>query len=218
MALAIFDLDNTLLGGDSDHAWGEFVAEQGHVEGDDFRLKNDLFLQQYERGELDIHAYQLFVFALLKDQPPEILRKWHKQFMTVKIAPMRLPKAQQLLDKHRSQGDYLLIITATIRFITEPIARQLGVDDILASEGEMIDGRYTGNPKGIPCFQDGKVKRLQQWLQDNNQNLEGSYFYSDSHNDLPLMSVVDHAVAVDPDETLEKHAIANNWPVMSLRD
>lgn len=218
MALAIFDLDNTLIGGDSDHAWGQFVSELGAVDKVQFQRQNDLFLQHYKKGELDISAYQLFVFDQLKDQPPETLNEWHRQFMATKIAPMQLNKARQLLEKHRKEGDYLLIITATIRFVTEPIAKQLRVDDLLASEGEMINGRYTGKPTGIPCFQEGKVERLQNWLKENKQELAGSYFYSDSHNDLPLLKVVDNPVAVDPDETLKNYAEENGWPVISLRD
>ncbi len=217
MALAIFDLDNTLLGGDSDHAWGEFVTEQGIVDGNEFQQKNDLFYQQYQQGQLDIDAYLHFALAPLKDRDPEILQQWHQQFMATKIAPMLLPKAQQLLEKHRDHGDFLLIMTSTNSFVTTPIAQLLGVDEILASEAEIFDGRYTGDPSGIPCFQEGKVTRLNQWLENNDQNLEGAYFYSDSHNDLPLLEVVDNPVAVDPDETLEAFAKDKGWPVLSLR-
>ena len=218
MALAIFDLDNTLIGGDSDHAWGEFVAEQGYVDGSEFQAQNDLFYQQYLQGQLDIDAYLRFALSPLKDQELETLGQWHAQFMTSKIQPMWLPKAEALLKQHRDQGDFLLIITATNLFVTGPIAQQLAVDDILASEGEIVEGRYTGEPKGIPCFQEGKVQRLQQWLKGNPEHqLEGSYFYSDSHNDIALMSVVDNAIAVDPDEKLARHAEQQGWPVISLR-
>lgn len=218
MALAIFDLDNTLLGGDSDHAWGEFVAEQGIVDGEEFQRQNDLFYQQYQRGQLDIDAYLHFALAPLIGRDPEVLRQWHRQFMEIKITPMLLPKAEQLLDKHREQGDYLLIMTSTNSFVTAPIAQLLGVDEILASDGEIIDGRYTGAPIGTPCFQEGKVTRLNQWLEYNNQSLDGAYFYSDSHNDLPLLEVVDKPVAVDPDDTLRQHAEDKGWAIMSLRD
>jgi len=217
MALAIFDLDNTLLDGDSDHAWGEFVSEQGIVDGDDFQRQNDLFYQQYQQGQLDIDAYLHFALAPLKDQDPDVLKAWHQQFMATKIAPMLQAKAEQLVNKHRAQGDYLLIMTSTNSFVTAPIAQLLGVDEILASDGEIVNGRYTGAPCGIPCFQEGKVIRLNQWLENNEHNLEGAYFYSDSHNDLPLLKIVDNPVAVDPDETLEAFARDKGWPILSLR-
>lgn len=218
MALAIFDLDNTLLGGDSDHAWGEFVAEQGIVNGEEFQRQNDLFYRQYQQGQLDIDAYLHFALAPLKDQKPELLRQWQQLFMTTKITPMLLPKAEQLLRTHRAQGDYLLVMTSTNSFIARPITEYLEVDEMLASDGEIIDGRYTGAPSGIPCFQEGKVKRLQLWLEDTVHQLEGAYFYSDSHNDLPLLEVVDNPVAVDPNPALKKIASERGWQIMSLRD
>ena len=217
MSLAMFDLDNTLLGGDSDHAWGEFVFEQGIVDGKQFQQQNDLFYQQYQQGQLDIDAYLNFSLSPLKDRDPKLLEQWHQQFMTTKITPMLLHKAQQLLKKHRNQGDYLLIITSTNSFVTKPIARFLGVDAILASECEIIDGRYTGAPSGIACFQEGKVMRLNSWMKDNNQCIKDAYFYSDSYNDLPLLKIVDNPVAVDPDQTLEAIAIDKGWPILSLR-
>ena len=218
MSLAIFDLDNTLIAGDSDHAWGEFLIEQGIVDAQSYKQSNDLFYQQYQRGELDIHAYLSFALAPLVQFDLQQLKSLHQQFMRDKIDPIMLPKAIELLKKHRDQGDYLLIITATNRFITGPIAEQLGVDDILASEPEIVDGQYTGRISGIPCFQEGKVKRLNQWFNDQDQNLKGSYFYSDSHNDIPLLEQVDHPVVVDADEQLLAHAKKKGWSKISLRD
>ncbi|WP_269618634.1 HAD family hydrolase [Zhongshania sp. BJYM1] len=218
MALAIFDLDNTLLAGDSDHAWGEFLVAKGIVNSDEFKAKNDEFYQQYQQGGLDIDAYLRFALSPLSKYNSDELAGMHAAFMAEYIAPLRLPKADALLQQHRDAGDFVMIITATNSFVTRPIAHALGVKTLLASEGEIIDGRYTGNPSGIPCFQSGKVTRLQNWLTETDHSLEGSYFYSDSHNDLPLLKVVDNPIAVDPDDTLKANAIEAGWPVISLRD
>lgn len=218
MSLAIFDLDNTLLGGDSDHAWGEFLVNQGIVDRAHYQRENDRFYQQYQDGGLVIEDYLAFALQPLSQHSKQQLDAWHRQFMIEMIDPIRLPQADTLLDKHRQQGDVLLIITATNRFVTEPIAHALGVDDILATDPEFIDGRYTGRVAGTPCFQEGKVKRLQQWLGEHHQDLEGSYFYSDSHNDLPLLERVSFPVAVDPDPQLQTIARQRNWPIITLRD
>lgn len=217
MSLAIFDLDNTLLAGDSDHAWGEFLCEKGIVDSDEYSRANDYFYEQYKNGGLDIFEFLAFALKPLAQMKRAELDKLHLEFMESKIIPIMLPKAAELLQNHRDQGDYLLIITATNRFVTGPIADKLGVDDIIATDPEEVDGEYTGKVAGIPCFQDGKVTRLNEWLKHNDFNLEGSYFYSDSHNDLPLLEKVTHPVAVNPDETLEDHANANLWPVLDLR-
>lgn len=218
MSLAIFDLDNTLLGGDSDHAWGQFLVDQGLVDGAEYQRANDYFYARYQSGELDIMEFLAFALKPLAQHPREQLDAWHRQFMAQSIAPMRLPKADALLQKHRDRGDDLLIITATNEFITHPIAASLGVDDILATTPEIVDGAYTGRVAGTPCFQEGKVERLNNWLAETGRNLEGSYFYSDSHNDLPLLRLVDNPVAVDPDPALEQAARDNHWPIISLRD
>ena len=218
MALAIFDLDNTLLGDDSDHLWGQFVCEQGIVDSAEFGRLNDQFYEDYKSGSLDIMAYLRFALGPLKGQAPEQLQRWHREFMREMIEPVILPKAQQLIANHRERRDELLIITATNRFITEPIARALGVDEIIACEPELVDGLYTGEPTGTPSYGAGKVTRLRQWLQGRQVSLEGAYFYSDSHNDLPLLELVDKPVAVDPDETLLARARELGWPVISLRD
>jgi len=217
LSLAIFDLDNTLLAGDSDHAWGEFLCEKGIVDSDEYSRANDYFYEQYKNGGLDIFEFLAFALKPLAQMKRAELDKLHLEFMESKIIPIMLPKAAELLQNHREQGDYLLIITATNRFVTGPIADKLGVDDIIATDPEEVDGEYTGKVAGIPCFQDGKVTRLNEWLKHNDFNLEGSYFYSDSHNDLPLLEKVTHPVAVNPDETLEDHANANLWPVLDLR-
>ncbi|WP_311066043.1 HAD family hydrolase [Halomonas sp. DWK9] len=218
MSLAIFDLDNTLLSIDSDHAWGEFLLEQGAVDPVAYREANERFMADYNAGTLDMMAFLALALKPLADNTPEQLAAWHQQFMVSKIEPHILPKAEELLARHRTKGDTLLIITATNRFITGPIAERLGVDDLIAVEPEMIDGRYTGQVDGVPSYREGKVTRLQAWLEDQDLTMEGAWFYSDSHNDLPLLEQVDHPVAVDPDETLRQVAEERNWRIMSLRD
>ncbi|MFV8818669.1 HAD family hydrolase [Haliea sp. E17] len=218
MSLAIFDLDNTLLGGDSDYLWGEFLCEEGLVDGAHFAAENERFYSDYKSGNLDILAYLRFALGPLRGQPPAVLEAWHREFMRRKIAPLILPEGLELLDKHRRLGDQLLIITATNAFITRPIATALGVAELLACEGEIVDGLYTGEPAGVPSFGAGKVTRLNDWVALHGASLDGAWFYSDSHNDLPLLEVVDNPVAVDPDERLRAHAEQAGWPVISLRE
>jgi HAD superfamily hydrolase (TIGR01490 family) len=217
LSLAIFDLDNTLIAGDSDHLWGEFLIEQGKVDADHYRERNDFFYSAYQQGNLDIHEYLEFALAPLKGFSPAELEALHQMFMEHKIHPIMLPKAQALIDQHRQHGDILLIITATNRFVTAPIARLLGIPHLLASEPELLDGCYTGKATGTPCFQGGKVTRLQEWLQATGQSLGTAYFYSDSANDIPLLQAVSHPVAVDPDQRLRDFALANQIPIISLR-
>jgi HAD superfamily hydrolase (TIGR01490 family) len=218
VALAIFDLDNTLLAGDSDHAWGQFLVDQGIVDAKVYKEANDHFYRQYQQGGLDIHEYLEFALKPLAEHSKQQLDQWHRQFMMECIEPIMLGQARELLSQHRDRGDYLLIITATNRFVTEPIARALFVDHILATDPEFVDGAYTGKVAGTPCFQDGKVTRLNEWLADHQMDLKGSYFYSDSHNDLPLLERVDNPIAVDADEILTNTAKQRGWPIMSLRD
>lgn len=218
MTLAIFDLDNTLIGGDSDHSWGEFLVENDYVEAESFKRQNDAFYEDYKAGCLDIIAYQEFALAPLCRYSSKELAEMHRHFVTQKIQPMLLDKAFELINSHRNQGHQLLIITATNRFITEPIATLLGIDNLIATEGEIIDHRYTGKVAGTPSFGTGKITRLEQWLSTSRQSLQGSYFYSDSHNDLPLLEVVDNPIAVDPDATLDRVARERGWPVISLRN
>jgi HAD superfamily hydrolase (TIGR01490 family) len=218
VTLAIFDLDNTLLGGDSDNLWGEFVCESGLVDGEDFAARNDQFYADYQAGTLDIDAYLRFALSTLVGHPREQLDAWHREFMASKIEPILLPRAEQLVSNHREQGHDLLIITATNEFITRPIANLLEIRELIACQGEVVDGRYTGEPSGVPSFHSGKVTRLNAWLAERDISLDGAFFYSDSHNDLPLLELVDHPVAVDPDDRLRARAEAEGWPVISLRD
>jgi HAD superfamily hydrolase (TIGR01490 family) len=216
--LAIFDLDNTLIAGDSDHSWGEFLVQKNLVDANVYAEANDRFYQQYKAATLDIQEYLAFSLAPLTRYTLNELAAFHQEFMRDYIEPMMLPKAKALLQHHRDQGDYLLIITATNSFVTHPIAQYLGVDDILASDAEILADRYTGKSTGTPCFQGGKVIRLQAWLSEKNYNLDGAYFYSDSINDLPLLEQVPNPVAVDADERLSKIAQERGWKIMSLRD
>ena len=218
MSLAIFDLDHTLLSIDSDHAWGEFLLEQGAVDPLAYREANDRFMADYQAGTLDMQAFLEVALRPLAENSPEQLAAWHQQFMASKIEPHILNKGEELVARHRTRGDTLLIITATNRFITGPIAERLGIDELIAVEPEMVDGRYTGRASGIPSYREGKVERLEQWLADSDLTLDGSWFYSDSHNDLPLLEKVDHPVAVDPDPTLREVAEARGWKIISLRD
>ncbi|VUD62219.1 putative phosphatase [Thalassocella blandensis] len=217
MSLAIFDLDNTLLGGDSDHSWGEFMVERKIVDEISFKKANDQFYEDYKAGNLDIEAYVAFALAPLRTLSTQQQQQFQAAFLEQKIKPLMLPKAQALIDKHRAAGDTLMIITATNRIITAPIAELLGIEILLATDPEIINGEITGKIDGIPCFQDGKVQRLALWMENTNETLDGSYFYSDSFNDIPLLEQVSYPYAVDPDEKLEKHARSHGWPVISLR-
>ena len=217
MALTIFDLDETLIAGDSDHAWGEFISKLGLVDAHQYQQQNNLFYQQYLNGTLDVDAYLAFSCEPLSRIKLATLRQLHQQFMQEVISPLMLPKAIALIERHKNQGDELLIITATLDFITQPIAEALGITNILAPQAELLEGSYTGKIIGIPSFADGKVTRLRQWLKTRSISLTGSTFYSDSHNDLPLLSLVDHPIAVDPDAKLEAIAKSKSWQIISLR-
>jgi HAD superfamily hydrolase (TIGR01490 family) len=218
VSLAIFDLDNTLIADDSDYLWGQFLVDQGIVDKNHYESANAKFYDDYKQGTLDIVEFLHFSLKPLAEHNPEQLYQWRAQFIKEVIKPLMLQPAQQLIDKHRDRGDTLLVITATNRFVTEPIVGLYGIENLLATTPEFIDGRYTGGFNGIPCFQEGKVKLLDSWLTDSAETMQGSWFYSDSHNDLPLLKLVDHPVAVDPDEKLTEFANAANWPIISLRN
>jgi HAD superfamily hydrolase (TIGR01490 family) len=217
MALAIFDLDHTLLAGDSDHAWGEFLASRGIVDGDAYREANDRYFALYQAGQLDIREYLAFALAPLARFDRATLEALHRDFMETRIRPMITAPARALIEHHRTRGDTLLIVTSTNRFVTAPIARELGVEHLLATEPEERDGRYTGGIVGTPCYREGKVERLKEWLAVHGETLDGSFGYSDSHNDLPLLNLVTHPVAVDPDDVLRREAERRGWPIISLR-
>lgn len=216
MALAIFDLDNTLLAGDSDYLWGVFLTEQGIVDREAYEKENERFYQEYAEGRLDIYEWLRFSLKPLAENEPEQLFRWREQFIQEKIKPLISQAAKDLIKKHQDADDVLLIITATNAFVTQPIAEILDIHHLIATDPEVVDGRFTGEVSGIPSFREGKVERLQHWLKLQQQDLAGSSFYSDSHNDLPLLERVDHPVAVDPDDVLRNHAQTQGWPILNL--
>lgn len=218
MSLAIFDLDNTLIADDSDYLWGQFLVDQGIVDKAYYEEANAKFYSDYKQGILNITEFLHFSLKPLADNKPEELYQWRNQFIETIIRPLLLKPAQQLIDKHRKHGDTLMVITATNRFVTEPIVKLYGIDILLATTPDFENGRYTGRFSGIPCFQEGKVKLLETWLSQSSETLVNSWFYSDSHNDLPLLKRVENPVAVDPDEKLHAYANEANWPIISLRD
>lgn len=217
MTLVLFDLDNTLIAGDSDHLWGEFLVQQGLVDAAAYRARNDEFYLAYQRGELDIEAYLNFSLEPLARFSQEELAQFHGQFLHEMIQPLRLPQAEALIAEHQQRGDLVAIITSTNRFITQPIAELLQIEHLMATELEMLDGRYSGQILGRPCYREGKIHHLKTWLKDKPYSMKGSYFYSDSINDLPLLSEVDNPVAVDPDPELEAEARRQGWQIISLR-
>ena len=217
MSLAIFDLDNTLIGGDSDFLWGEFLGEEGVVDANAYRKKNEYFYQQYDLGVLDIYAWLEFCLEPLSRYSMTELEAFHHQFMIQKIEPIMLDKAQNCINRHKERGDTVLVMTASNSFVTAPIVKKYGINQLLATEPEIKAGRYTGGVSGIPCFQSGKVDKLMPWLQKNEETLTGSTFYSDSHNDLPLLELVDNPVAVNADKILTKIAQKKGWKILNWR-
>lgn len=221
MRLALFDLDNTLLAGDSDAEWGRFLVRIGAVDAHQYAQINEGFYQDYKNGCLDIKAFLRFALEPMKRYPLAQLQAWHGQFMDEVVKPMVAPGARSLLARHRAAGDLIVIITATNRFVTEPIARELDVEHLIATNVDMTpDGQPTGESSGVPCYQEGKIIRLEAWLEERGHTLDSfgeSWFYSDSRNDLPLLGRVTHPVAVDPDPVLLAEAEQRDWRVISLR-
>ena len=220
MRLALFDLDNTLLAGDSDYEWGQFLVDRGVLDRESYEAQNRAYYDQYVAGTLDIHEFLGFALRPLAAHTRAELERWHAEFMAARIVPMIAPGARKLVRRHRDAGDLCAIITATNSFVTAPIAREFGVPHLIATEPEAQDGRFTGRVAGIPCFREGKVRRLDEWLAGLGRRLadyEESSFYSDSHNDLPLLERVTRPVAVDPDEQLAAQARRRGWAVLSLR-
>jgi len=215
--LVLFDLDNTLLAGDSDFEWAQFLIEQGVLDRELYEARNQDFFQQYQAGTLDIHAFLDFQLKPLSRHPRAQLAAWHREYMQRKIRPLIRDQARALVERHRD--DLRVIITATNSFVTAPIAREFGIADLIATEPEQRDGEFTGAVRGVPCFREGKLTQLEAWLARRGGSLAAcpeSWFYSDSLNDLPLLERVTHPVAVDPDETLREHAARSGWPIISL--
>jgi len=220
MKLVLFDLDNTLLAGDSDYEWGQFLIAKGAVDGAHYEARNQAFYEDYKAGRLDIYAFLAFALRPLATHPREQLDAWRAEYVATRIRPMITLAARGLVNKHLDDADLVAIITATNSFVTGPIAREFGIPHLIATDPEEIDGRFTGEVAGTPCFREGKVTRIEAFLEAHGtrlDQLESSWFYSDSHNDLPLLEKVRHPVAVDPDSTLRAHADAKGWPVISLR-
>lgn len=218
MELALFDLDNTLLAGDSDFEWAQYLISRGVLDKEVYEARNQEFFDQYKAGTLDILEFLDFQLKPLSRHPRAQLDAWHRTYMASKIVPMVAPGTAELLRRHA--GDTCMIVTATNSFVTAPIADHLGVPHLIATEPEQVNGEFSGRVAGTPSFREGKVARLEQWLAAQGKtwaDVTESWFYSDSLNDLPLLERVHHPVAVDPDATLRRHAEARGWPVISLR-
>ena len=216
MSLAIFDLDNTLIGGDSDHLWGEYMVENGIVDEQAYRQRNDLFYLDYQRGTLDNDQYLAFALEPLTRYSIEELHAWRADYVEKWIKPLVAPGTAALLDEHRAKHHELIIISATNLFVSEPIGQMLGVATVLATEPEIIANRYSGRFLGTPTYQEGKVTVLKEWIADSHHQLAGAYFYSDSLNDLALLEQVDNPITVNPDDDLKAIAEARNWKVIDL--
>ena len=218
--LTLFDLDNTLIAGDSDYGWTQFLIEAGAVDAEAYERRNAGFFADYKAGSLNIHAFLEFQLRPLKEHDPSQLLAWRERFVAEKIVPMLLTDAKTVVDQRLAAGDLVAVVTATNSFITRPIAELYGISHLVATELETINGRFTGRATGEPCFRAGKLSRVKDWLAAMDRGLGDfteSWFYSDSHNDLPLLSSVTHPVAVDPDPLLREHASTRGWPVMTWR-
>lgn len=216
--LVLFDLDNTLLSGDSDFEWAQFLIERGVLDRELYEARNRRFYEQYRAGTLDIRAFLDFQLKPLSRHPRAQLEAWRREYLECKVRPMIREQARALVARHR--GDLCAVITATNSFVTGPIAREFGIEHLIATEPEQSNGEFTGGVLGTPCFREGKVERLEAWLAGRGTCLGDfaeSWFYSDSLNDLPLLERVTHPVAVDPDETLARHAAARRWRIISLK-
>ena len=217
MGLALFDLDNTLIAGDSDHLWGDFLVSEGLVDPVKYKALNEHYYQQYQQGQLDIDEYLSFALGPMAGMTPETLSTLQDKFLKKHVEPILLDAAFDLLQAHRIKGDTLIIITATNTLVTQPIADRLGVEHLIGCEAELKDGRYTGKPEGVPSFGEGKVQRIKAWCTEHQILFEDAVFYSDSHNDLPLLRTVSRAIAVDPDDLLRVEAQQCGWEIISLR-
>ena len=221
--LALFDLDHTLIPTDSDHEWGRFMVKHGMVDADSFARENDRFFADYKAGKLDIHAYLVAMLTPLAKYSRAQLAEYHQMYMHEVIKPAIVPAALELVRQHRDAGDLCCMVTATNEFITGPIAAVFGVEKLIACEAETVDGQphsdYTGRPTGTPSYKEGKIVRTEAWLASLGKtwsDFERSYFYSDSHNDIPLLQKVTDPIATNPDDTLRAHAQANGWRILEL--
>ncbi|MER2541155.1 MAG: HAD family hydrolase [Azonexus sp.] len=223
MNLALFDLDNTLLSGDSDFEWAQFLISKGVVDRELQEAKNIRFYEQYKEGTLDIYEFLNFQLAPLTRHPRAELDAWHQEYMERHILPIMSAEAKDVVKQHRENGDLCAIVTATNCFVTGPIARAFDIPHLIATipAVDPQTGAFSGAPRGTPSFREGKIERVEAWLESLGlcwASFEDSFFYSDSHNDLPLMNKVKTPVAVDPDDKLRQHSEEAGWIIISLRD
>jgi HAD superfamily hydrolase (TIGR01490 family) len=220
MELALFDLDNTLLSGDSDFEWAQYLISRGVLDAEVYAARNQQFYDQYRAGTLDIHEFLDFQLKPLARHPRAELDRWRLHFMETRILPIITDAARALVEHEKARCGVVAIVTATNSFVTRPIADELGVEHLIATEPEEHDGAFTGRVRGIPSFREGKVTRLEAWLSERGQawsDFTASRFYSDSLNDLPLLEKVSGPIAVDPDDTLRRRAAERGWPIITLR-
>lgn len=220
MDLVLFDLDNTLLAGDSDFEWAQFLISKGVLDKEVHEARNQVFYDQYKAGTLDIFEFLDFQLKPLARHSRAQLDAWHREFMETRIRPMMTAKSQALVRAQLESGAVVAVVTATNSFVTGPIVRAFGIPHLVATVPAQENGAFTGKPRGTPAFKGGKIERVEAWLESLGlcwESFEKSSFYSDSHNDLPLMNKVATPVAVDPDDTLRAHASAHGWPIISLR-
>ena len=220
MDLVLFDLDNTLLAGDSDFEWAQFLISKGVLDKEVHEARNQVFYDQYKAGTLDIFEFLDFQLKPLARHSRAQLDVWHREFMDTRIRPIMTPQARALVKSKLDAGAIVAVVTATNSFVTGPIVRAFGIPHLIATVPALENGAFTGKPRGTPAFKSGKIERVEGWLESLGlwwDSFENSSFYSDSHNDLPLMNMVGNPVAVDPDDTLRAHATAQGWPVISLR-
>ncbi len=217
MALALFDLDETLLAGDSDYEWGRYLVTINKVDSDVYEKENARFYQEYLQGKLNVLEFLRFALKPLSENSYTELCQWRDDYFKTCIEPIVKPKAIPLIEQHRAAGDHLAIVTATNSFITAPVKNYFNVDTLIATEPVKQNGEFSGEVLGVPCFGPGKVTRVEEWIKDTDFSFHGSYFYSDSRNDIPLLERVEHPIVVDADDVLTAHAIKNSWKQISLK-
>tara|TARA_Y100001935_G_scaffold184714_1_gene153334 strand:- start:38060 stop:38716 length:657 start_codon:yes stop_codon:yes gene_type:complete len=218
MALAIFDLDNTLIDGDSDYLWGIYLSRLGMVDGKKYEAANEKFYDQYNNGQLDIDEFLKFSTQPLVKNNMDDLLSWRNDFIEKEIKKRIFNEAKEIIADHKANGDTLLVITATNTFITRPIVDLFSIDHLIGIELEIVNKKFTGKVMSIPSFKEGKVKRLNQWLKEHPEDTNGAFFYSDSSNDLPLLSIIDNPIVVNPDDNLKQHAFNSGWKILKFRN
>jgi HAD superfamily hydrolase (TIGR01490 family) len=217
MALAIFDLDETLIGGDCASLWTQEMVKLGWADADNFIAHEQELMRQYAAGELAMEDYMAFTLSPLVGRTPEEVAHVVEPFVEDVIEPIFYSDATRCLANHRAAGDRLLVISASAHFLVSAVAARLKIEEVLAIDLDVQHGHYSGLTQGVLTYREGKVTRLRDWLQEHGEVLDGAYFYSDSRNDLPLLQLVDKPYVVNPDPTLLHHAQQASWPVLSWR-